>query len=132
MKRFPWEVLEKGSRLGLRTLALPEALGGAGCDNLTLCLVGEELAWGDMGTAVTFDQTWKISHLFDKLTNDGQKERYLKSILEDHRFHMAVGMTEESAGSDTHHPLRQPRRRRAYDRRARRRWLDSQRQEALH
>ena len=108
MKRFPWDVLEKGSRLGLRTLALPKALGGAGCDNLTLCLVGEELAWGDMGTAVTFDQTWKISHLFDKLTNQAQKERYLKSILEDHRFHMAVGMTEESAGSDNIIPYDSP------------------------
>ena len=67
MKRFPWDVLEKGSKLGLRTLALPKEMGGAGCDVLTLCLVGEEIAWGDLGTAVTFDQTWKITHLFEKI-----------------------------------------------------------------
>ena len=40
--RFPWEVVEEGSRLGLRTLALPEEMGGAGADVLTLCLVGSK------------------------------------------------------------------------------------------
>ena len=108
MKRFPWDVLEKGSKLGLRTLALPEKLGGGGCDVLTLCIVGEELAWGDLGTAVTFDQTWKISHLFEKLTNEDQKERYLKPFLEDHHFHLAVGMTEETGGSDNIIPYDSP------------------------
>ncbi len=108
MKRFPWDVLEKGSKLGLRTLALPEEMGGAGCDVLTLCLVGEELAWGDLGTAVTFDQTWKITHLFERLTNEGQRERYLKSFLEDHHFHLAVGMTEESGGTDNIIPYDSP------------------------
>ena len=35
LKRFPWDVLEKGSKLGLRTLALPVELGGAGADVIT-------------------------------------------------------------------------------------------------
>ena len=99
-KRFPWDVVEKGSQLGLRTLALPEDMGGAGADVLTLCLVGEELAWGDLGVAVTFDQTWKISHLIEHLANDEQRARYLPAFLEDHSFHLAIAMTEPSAGSD--------------------------------
>ena len=107
-KRFPWEVVEKGSHIGLRTLALPEEMGGAGADILTLCLVGEELAWGDLGVAVTFDQTWKISHFFERLANEEQRARYLPAFLEDHRFHLAVGMTEPNAGSDNIVPYNSP------------------------
>ncbi|MED5580119.1 MAG: acyl-CoA dehydrogenase family protein [Nitrospinota bacterium] len=108
LKRFPWDVLEKGSKLGLRTLALPTELGGAGADVLTLCLVGEELAWGDLGTAVTFDQTWKITHLFETLTNEEQKSKYLSRFLEDDLFHLAVAMTEPSGGSDNIIPFDSP------------------------
>ncbi|MBI3129449.1 MAG: acyl-CoA dehydrogenase family protein [Candidatus Tectomicrobia bacterium] len=107
-KRFPWDILEKGSRAGLRTLALPEAMGGAGADVLTLCLVGEELAWGDLGVAVTFDQTWKITHLLERLTNEEQRARYLPRFLEDHRFHLAVAMTEPSGGTDNILPFDSP------------------------
>ncbi len=108
LKRFPWDVLEKGSKLGLRTLALPVELGGAGADVLTLCMVGEELAWGDLGTAVTFDQTWKITHLFETLTNEEQKSKYLNQFLEDDLFHLAVAMTEPSGGSDNIIPYDSP------------------------
>jgi acyl-CoA dehydrogenase len=107
-ERFPWEAVEKGSHLGLRTLALPEENGGAGADVLTLCLVGEELAWGDLGVAVTFDQTWKITHLLERLTNEEQRSRFLPDFLEDHRFHLAVGMTEPNAGSDNIIPYDSP------------------------
>src|SRR5258708_37192904 len=41
------ELLDQASRMGLRTLALPEERGGAGADNLTCCIVTEELAVGD-------------------------------------------------------------------------------------
>ncbi|MFP6890629.1 MAG: acyl-CoA dehydrogenase family protein [Nitrospinota bacterium] len=107
-ERFPWDVVEKGSRLGLRTLALPEEMGGAGADVLTLCLVGEEIAWGDLGIAVTFDQTWKISHLIEHLANDEQRSRYLPAFLEDHRFHLAIAMTEPAAGTDNIIPYNSP------------------------
>ena len=108
LKRFPWDVLEKGSKLGLRTLALPVELGGAGADVLTLCMVGEELAWGDLGTAVTFDQPWKITDLFETLTNEEQKSKYLNQFLEDDLFHLAVAMTEPSGGSDNIIPYDSP------------------------
>ena len=50
--RIPWEVLKKGSQLGFRTFALTEENGGAGAsDHLTACLIAEELAAGDIGTA---------------------------------------------------------------------------------
>ena len=53
--RFPREILEKGDALGLRTLPVPESFGGGGADLLSLCFVAEEIGWGDLGVAVTFD-----------------------------------------------------------------------------
>ena len=38
--------------------------GGAECDIFTMCLVGEELAVGDLGFAVIMDQCWKMANLF--------------------------------------------------------------------
>ena len=46
---FVPEILEQASQMGLRTIALSEALGGAGADTLTACVVAEELAAGYMG-----------------------------------------------------------------------------------
>ena len=54
-KRVPWELLRKGSELGFRTFVLSEENGGAGAaDHLTSCLVAEEHAAGELGTAYYF------------------------------------------------------------------------------
>src|SRR6185312_5478666 len=45
-RTLPMGLLDKASQMGLRTLALSEALGGAGADHLTACIVTEELAVG--------------------------------------------------------------------------------------
>ena len=57
---FNWEVIREGSRRGLRTLTVPKEFGGEGADVLSCAIVGETLAYGDLGLAVAFDQTWKI------------------------------------------------------------------------
>jgi len=106
--RFPWDILEKGSRIGLRTLSLPKERGGGGANLLDLCIVGEEIAWGDLGVAVTFDQTWKVIHFLDRVWNEEQRSRYLPAFLEDHRFHLAVGMTEPNVGSENFIPHDKP------------------------
>ena len=43
--------------MGLRTLALPEDLGGVGADALTCCIVTEELAVGDTDVAAVLAET---------------------------------------------------------------------------
>jgi alkylation response protein AidB-like acyl-CoA dehydrogenase len=54
-KRIPWDLLKKGSQLGFRTFVLQEENGGSGMsDHLTSCLVAEELAAGELGTAYYF------------------------------------------------------------------------------
>jgi butyryl-CoA dehydrogenase len=47
-------ILDKASQMGLRTMALSEDNGGAGADNLTGCIVTEELAVGDADIAAQF------------------------------------------------------------------------------
>lgn len=90
-ERFPWEVLDKASHMGLRTLALSEELGGTGADNLTSCIVIEELAVGDVGIAATLGQTLALGHvLFDLMMTPEQRKRFLPQFLADDRYHLAI------------------------------------------
>jgi len=89
------EVLEKASQIGLRTLALSEDLGGAGADNLTCCIVTEELAVGDPDAATVLAQTSLLAHaLFDQLMTQEQRARFLPAFLADHRYHLALAEHE--------------------------------------
>lgn len=90
-ERFPWDVMEKASKLGLRTLGLSEKNGGAGADNLTSCIVTEELAVGDVGISATLGQTSALGHVwFDIAFSAEQRERFLPEFLADHRYHLAT------------------------------------------
>src|SRR5262245_3529213 len=89
------EVLEKASQIGLRTLALSKDLGGAGADNLTCCIVTEELAVGDPDAAAVLAQTSLLAHaLFDQLMTQEQRARFLPAFLADQRYHLALAEHE--------------------------------------
>ena len=60
---LPLEVLRKASQIGLRTLALPEELGGVGADALTSCIVTEELAVGDTDIAAILSETSAVGRM---------------------------------------------------------------------
>ena len=107
-KSFNWDVIRKASKLGLRTLTVPEKYGGEGADVLTCAIVGETLAYGDLGMAVAFDQTWKIMTSISTLTTDEQRERWIPRLMEDDECLLATGWTEPSAGSDNIWPNPEP------------------------
>ena len=88
------DVLEKASQLGLRTLALPEDLGGAGADNLTCCIVTEELAAGDPDIAATLARTSTLGSAVFRAMTQTQRERFLPQFIADDRFHLAVAEHE--------------------------------------
>jgi alkylation response protein AidB-like acyl-CoA dehydrogenase len=89
------EALDKASQIGLRTLALSEEAGGAGADNLTCCIVTEELAAGDPDVAAVLAQTSTLAHaLFDGLMTPEQRSRFLPAFLADHRHHLALAEHE--------------------------------------
>jgi len=102
-------LLAQASQMGLRTLALSEDAGGAGADNLTACIVTEELAVGDPDIAAVLAQTAMLGRLFERLMTAEQRKRFLPPLLKDDRFHLAFAEREpgsESApGVHYHRPL---------------------------
>lgn len=109
-RRLPMEILDKASEMGLRTLALSEELEGAGADNLTCCLVTEELAVGDVDVAAVLAETSTLGHvLFDRLMTPAQRERFLPQFMKDHRYHLALAdhepETDSELGVNYHRPL---------------------------
>ena len=94
------EILDKASQMGLRTMALSEENGGAGADNLTSCIVTEELAVGDPDIAAVLAETSTLSHLlFDRLLTAAQRDRFLPQFLADDRYHLAFA--DHESGTDT-------------------------------
>jgi alkylation response protein AidB-like acyl-CoA dehydrogenase len=91
-------LLDQASQLGLRTLALSEDSGGAGADNLTCCIVTEELAVGDPDIAAVLAQTSTLGRLFERLMTPGQRDRFLPQFLGDDRFQLAFA--EREPGSE--------------------------------
>ena len=99
-----WDIIRKGSRLGLRTLAVPKEWGGGGADFVTQAAVIAELARGDSAIAKTFSQSWKWCHLIADRCTAEQRERFLKPFLADDAFVLGGGITEPNAGSDNRLP----------------------------
>jgi alkylation response protein AidB-like acyl-CoA dehydrogenase len=88
-------LLDDASRMGLRTLSLSEAAGGAGADTLTACLVLEELAAGDVDIAMALGITQGLaSALFDHSMSDPQRGRFLPEFMEDARYHVALATSD--------------------------------------
>ncbi|HEX6003656.1 MAG TPA: acyl-CoA dehydrogenase family protein [Burkholderiales bacterium] len=99
-----WEIIRKGSRLGLRTAAVPKEWGGHGIDFVTQAVVIAELARGDSAIAKTFSQCWKWCHLIADRCTAEQRERFLRPFLEDDAYLLGGGITEPNAGSDNRLP----------------------------
>ncbi|MFL2654992.1 MAG: acyl-CoA dehydrogenase family protein [Alphaproteobacteria bacterium] len=107
-KAFDWNVVREGSRLGLRTLTIPKEFGGEGANVETAAMIGEQLAYGDLGMAVAFDQTWKILTAVCRVANESQRKRWLPLIVEDDTCLMGICSTEPTAGSENILPYQEP------------------------
>lgn len=98
--RVPWDLVEEASRRGWRTLTVPSEYGGADADPLTLCLVVEQLAAGDVGFAALVDQTLKVARIFSWLASPEQQRAFFPGLVSDPRQVLAICFTEAGAGSD--------------------------------
>jgi alkylation response protein AidB-like acyl-CoA dehydrogenase len=101
---FDWDIIKKGSKLGIRTAAVPTAYGGHGIDFTTQALMITEMARADSAIAKTFSQSWKWSHLIDDHGNAEQKKRFFSAFVRDDTFVLGGGITEPNAGSDNRMP----------------------------
>ena len=107
-RTLPLAVLDKASQMGLRMLALSEELGGVGADNLTSCMVTEELAAGDADIAAVLTETSSLARVLFGAMTPQQRERHLPAFLADDRFHLARGCREpgddSALGVNYHRP----------------------------
>lgn len=99
-ERIPWDWIREADKLGIRTLGVPKQFGGAGADILTMCLVGEELAVGDLGFAVIMDQCWKMAHILCDAMTPTQQQKFIPAFVKDPEATFAIAFTEVGAGSD--------------------------------
>jgi alkylation response protein AidB-like acyl-CoA dehydrogenase len=94
--RIPWEVLKKGSQLGFRTFVLQEENGGAGAsDHLTACVVAEELAAADIGTAYYYMLTARRARdWFEIRATPEQRQYFIPRFVKDDTYFTTVAIHE--------------------------------------
>lgn len=97
---FQWDIVEKLSRIGFRTLTLDEKYGGPGVDSLTAAMVCEELAVGDLGISVIVAQCAKLVQMIQWTVSDEVCRKFLIPFRDDDRYLLATCVTEPDTGSD--------------------------------
>jgi butyryl-CoA dehydrogenase len=97
---FPREAHQGLAALGAYGICVPEALGGAGLDYLSLALVLEEIAAGDGGTSTAICVTnCPVNAILMKHGNAQQQERWLTRLARGELLG-AFCLTEPHVGSD--------------------------------
>jgi butyryl-CoA dehydrogenase len=97
---FPQEELKELAALGAFGVAVPEQLGGAGLDYVSLALVLEEIAAGDGGTSTIISvNNCPVCSIAMMYANDAQKEQWLRPLAQG-RMLGAFALTEPHTGSD--------------------------------
>ncbi|NKE68137.1 acyl-CoA dehydrogenase [Ramlibacter sp. RBP-2] len=97
---FPLEAHRGLAALGAYGICVPEELGGAGLDYLTLALVLEEIAAGDGGTSTAISVTnCPVNAILMRYGSDAQKQRWLVPLARGELLG-AFCLTEPHVGSD--------------------------------
>ena len=109
VKGIPWDIIKAANDVGLRNIAMRKDLGGGGQDSVTLGMMVEELAMGDLGTSVIFAQNWKIMQILQEMGTDEQIEKFLIPLRDDPVGVMAVATKEAESGSDHIMPVLHPK-----------------------
>src|SRR3954462_6967749 len=97
---FPHEAHKGLAQLGAYGICVPEELGGAGLDYLTLALVLEEIAAGDGGTSTAISVTnCPVNAILLRYGNDAQKKKWLTRLAQGELLGVFC-LTEPHVGSD--------------------------------
>ena len=97
---FPKDVHQGLAALGAYGICVPEELGGAGMDYLSLALVLEEIAAGDGGTSTVISVTnCPVNAILMKYGNAQQQEFWLRPLAQG-KMLGAFCLTEPHVGSD--------------------------------
>ncbi|GAB2858215.1 acyl-CoA dehydrogenase family protein [Pseudoduganella ginsengisoli] len=97
---FPKEELKELATLGAFGVAVPEELGGAGMDYVSLAVVLEEIAAGDGGTSTIISvNNCPVCSIAMMYANDKQKQQWLRPLAQGEMLG-AFCLTEPHTGSD--------------------------------
>ncbi|MEY2621863.1 MAG: hypothetical protein RIT26_1683 [Pseudomonadota bacterium] len=97
---FPLEAHRGLAALGAYGICVPESLGGAGLDYLTLALVLEEIAAGDGGTSTAISVTnCPVNAILMRYGNAAQQRQWLGPLAQGQMLG-AFCLTEPHVGSD--------------------------------
>jgi acyl-CoA dehydrogenase len=96
---WPQEIIEKAWEVGLMNVHIPEAYGGPGLDNLSGCLIEEELGWGCSGIGTTLMANGLASAPLMIGASEEVKREYLGMLAEEPKL-ASFCLTEPDAGSD--------------------------------
>ena len=97
---FPQAELKELAALGAFGVAVPEALGGAGLDYVSLALVLEEIAAGDGGTSTIISvNNCPVCSIAMLYASAAQKEQWLRPLAQGAMLG-AFALTEPHTGSD--------------------------------
>ncbi|HZV65136.1 MAG TPA: acyl-CoA dehydrogenase family protein, partial [Telluria sp.] len=95
---FPKQELKELAALGAFGVAVPEALGGAGLDYVSLALVLEEIAAGDGGTSTIISvNNCPVCSIAMMYANEAQQARWLRPLAQGELLG-AFALTEPHTG----------------------------------
>ncbi len=98
-EKYPYEVMEKATEMGLPGAHFPVEYGGAGYSSLEMALITEELFSVDPGTALCITSAGFGAEALMAFGTDEQKEEYLPPITAGESV-MGAAISEPQAGSD--------------------------------
>lgn len=97
---FNWEMHKKMAQYGFMGVKIPKEYGGAGCDNLTYCLMDEEFARQSAVLALYANTSNSLGGGPLLLAGSKeQKEKYLPPVARGEKI-LVFALTEPGAGSD--------------------------------
>ena len=96
---FPRETYTRMGELGLMGMTTPEADGGSALSRLSGTLVYEELAQGDMATAVGLSVHNMVTGLLARFGTPQQRHRWVRGMAAGELLG-AFSLSESAAGSD--------------------------------
>ncbi|MDW7740163.1 MAG: acyl-CoA dehydrogenase family protein [Bacillota bacterium] len=97
-EEMPVDLVRKMVAEGFASISIPEEYGGAGMDEVTVCIVTEELGRGCAGIATGVGANSLASLPIQLAGNEEQKEKYLTDICSGKLASFCL--TEPNAGSD--------------------------------
>ncbi|RLB33004.1 MAG: cyclohexanecarboxyl-CoA dehydrogenase [Deltaproteobacteria bacterium] len=96
---FPRDLFRKMADLGLTSVNIPEKYGGLGLDYLTIGMIFEEIAKGDMCCATILSIQILMNEVIKIAASEEMKTEWFPKIVKGEKI-TAGGITEPGAGTD--------------------------------